>query len=228
MDKEKSETVGNKIEPHQTKPSMAEVAQDTKQAVPVPVLVLESKNAKLPKPSIRNLVTASGAIVIGIDLDGVCADFDRRIFDTTGIDVSKRTAADLPDACAAKAKAAWSKPGFFAQMPLVPDAKQAIAALLANPKYHVVFVTAPLSASEKLAWVKKQFGQRASQRVIITGDKTTVNCTVLIDDRDPAEKGFFVPLWRHIVFDHPSNANLPGPRMRGWKDVDRVLLEALA
>jgi 5'(3')-deoxyribonucleotidase len=167
--------------------------------------------------------------IILIDMDGVLADMDAKILQLTQVDVSKRLTPDIPEPPATAVKKEWVKPGFFLSLPLVPDAKVAVRALLEDKRYDVRFCTAPLSscetcASEKIAWIRKHFGQSASRRVIITDDKTLIRGWILIDDRNPG-KGDHVPEWKHVVFDHASNQNLAGPRLRGWTDLARLWKE---
>jgi 5'-nucleotidase len=171
--------------------------------------------------------------IVLIDMDGVLADMDEQIRLLTGHNVAQRETELLPASAEKAARAAWTKPGFFRSMPFVPGAKTAVQALLKDERFDVRFCTTPLSssetcASEKILWIEKYFGKRASHRVVLTNDKTLVRGWILIDDRFPAEKGSLVPEWRHVIFDHPSNRARPGPRLRGWADLDRLLRDLLS
>lgn len=77
--------------------------------------------------------------------------------------------------------------------------------------------TSPLSqfencVAEKYLWVEKHLGREATNRLILTKDKTLVHGNLLIDDK-PLIQGAVKPRWKHVLFDAPYNrgvADRPG------------------
>lgn len=109
---------------------------------------------------------------IFIDLDGVCADFNRAIAET-GMqpDEFKRV------------------PGAYLNLQLVPGAIDAVNGLVASGNYEVFFATKPPTGvpdayADKVRWVMKHFYD-LRKRIIITPDKGLLGGEndILIDDR---------------------------------------------
>jgi 5'-nucleotidase len=112
-------------------------------------------------------------------------------------------------------------PGYFASLPPVPGAIDALRAISASG-IEVKICTSPLlgsptCASEKLAWVKRLLGSAWQERLIITRDKTIVRGDILIDDK-PELKGCATPTWEHVIFSRPWNQQVKSKRrLESWE-----------
>lgn len=80
-----------------------------------------------------------------------------------------------------------------------------------------MFVTHLTCASEKLASIRKHFGDHWVRRTILANDKTFVHGDILIDDH-PKIKGLHTPSWQQLVSDRPYNRHLDLPRMHEWQN----------
>ncbi len=176
-------------------------------------------------------------MLILLDLDGVLADFDQGFLaawasrhpDRPRVPWAARTCFHLVDDCPAPwrddARAITHSPGFIASLPPVEGALDAYGEL-ARLGQDVRICTSPLRAFEhnvleKFEWVARHLGRQATERIIMTRDKTLVAADLLIDDR-PHIAGARTPLWRHIVFAAPYNAHVSDrPRMtwQNWRSV---------
>lgn len=75
--------------------------------------------------------------------------------------------------------------------------------------------------AEKFLWVERHLGRAATERMVLTRDKTLVRGDLLIDDR-PSINGAVPPSWRHIVYDAPYNrhvADRPRLTWANWRNV---------
>jgi 5'-nucleotidase len=75
--------------------------------------------------------------------------------------------------------------------------------------------------AEKYLWVERHLGREATNRLILTKDKTLVHGDLLIDDK-PAIEGAMKPRWKHILFDAPYNrevADRPRITWKNWRSV---------
>ncbi len=101
-------------------------------------------------------------------MDGVLADFDNAI--ANHID-------DPPE---------MFVPGFFRNLPVLPGAKEGVAALLANENLDVyigskITSKVPGCASEKVEWIKEHF-PGLLKRMMLVCDKGLLRGDILIDD----------------------------------------------
>lgn len=166
------------------------------------------------------------------DMDGVIADFDAHLMSLLAQRHPELVPATAPDerrefelsSCYPENQDAvhevMHSPGFFATMPMVPGAREGLAALEAAG-HTVMLCTAPLSgslycAAEKLTWVQEQLGADWRRRTLVVKDKTLVRGDILIDDK-PEVTGALEPTWTHVRYRRSYNAHLPGPSMR-WED----------
>jgi 5'-nucleotidase len=155
-----------------------------------------------------------------VDMDGVVADFEfghRRMCEQMGL-APELAGVDRDNwdilgtvsdpAIRSQILAGWHAPGFFADLPPIPGAVNAVH-LLAS-QHLIFFCTAPLKnhatcASEKIAWVSRYFGEEFASRVIISSDKTLVMGDVLVDDRPTIHGVNSSPSWTHHLFAQPYN-----------------------
>lgn len=176
-------------------------------------------------------------MLILLDQDGVLADFEhafldawrRQYPDITPIAYEDRKSfyilQDYPPELRDKAEALYTSPGFIRNVPAVAGAIEAFHELLALGM-DVRICTSPLSqfencVAEKYLWVEKHLGREATNRLILTKDKTLVRGDILIDDK-PNITGAMRPQWKHIVYDAPYNRerkDVPRMTWQNWRNV---------
>ncbi|GAA4187088.1 5'-3'-deoxyribonucleotidase [Gryllotalpicola kribbensis] len=123
-----------------------------------------------------------------------------------------------------------SEADFFSTMPVYPGARDALIEML-RAGVDVEICTSPmtsnvLSASAKIAWVRRFLGRRFVERTTIMGRKDLMAGDLLIDDRDYG-KLRVEPLWDQVYFTQPYNVALPGPHLDRWADWEQVVLPLL-
>jgi 5'(3')-deoxyribonucleotidase len=109
------------------------------------------------------------------DMDGVLADFDRRMRELRGGYWDRMV--DPPE---------MFEPGFFRGLPIVPGAKEGIARLLAaKDRIKLYVATKPVRNAhcpgEKILWIEEHFPE-LHQHIILTCDKGILHGDYLIDD----------------------------------------------
>ncbi|MES2797278.1 MAG: 5'(3')-deoxyribonucleotidase [Bacteroidota bacterium] len=117
----------------------------------------------------------------------------------------------------------WEK-GFFADIPLMPDAQEVVEKL--HQKYEIFIVSAatefPLSMAEKLTWLEKYFPYIGWAHTVFCGHKYMIKADYLIDDH---EKNLAKFTGTPLLFNAPHNLGIEGYlRMNSWKDVANYLL----
>ena len=176
-------------------------------------------------------------MIILIDQDGVLADFERgfiqawrqRYPELTLVPYENRKSfyirEDYPPQWRDQAQALYTAPGFIRNLPPVPGAIEAFKELLALG-LDLRICTSPLTqfencVAEKYLWVEKHLGRDATNRLILTKDKTLVRGDLLIDDK-PQITGAAKPVWKQILFDAPYNRHeMQSPRLdwSNWRSV---------
>lgn len=184
-------------------------------------------------------VGVNGYRVLNLDLDGVCSDYTgalRSYLVGCGMmqpDVhptEERYALHenpgwpftTPDGYVAAHKAA-ERNHLYATMQPVPGAPEALRTLAANHVY-IRIVTHRLFTSGQHRMVVADTAQWLDDwripymSLCFTGLKDSMQATVHIDDA-PANIIALREAGQHaVVFDHPYNRELDGPRMRGWSE----------
>lgn len=181
-------------------------------------------------------------MLILLDQDGVLADFEhafidawrRRHPDIAPVAFEDRRSfhilEDYPPALRPLAEAIYTEPGFIRNLPPVPGALEAVGELLALGM-EVRFCSSPLRqydncVLEKYQWIAHHFGRAATERLILTRDKTLVQGDLLIDDR-PRIDGAARPRWQHVIYDAPYNRQETGRLRLSWQNWRNVLAGAL-
>jgi 5'-nucleotidase len=128
-------------------------------------------------------------LVFIVDLDGTVADLDTALVDALPEHKDKilnRKEAGFTGHLETLVRQVMTAPGFFATLPLFPDAKRNIAYL--QKRGVVVFSSfnlrdAPHGLSEKLKWIECHFGSELARSAVFSKDKTMIAGDYLIDDR---------------------------------------------
>ncbi|WP_041863188.1 5'-3'-deoxyribonucleotidase [Bordetella petrii] len=177
-------------------------------------------------------------MLILLDQDGVLADFEHAFLaawrarhpDIAPVPYENRRSFrildDYPPELRARAEAIYTAPGFIRDLPPVPGAVEAYRELLALGM-DVRICTSPLlqfenCVAEKYLWVERHLGRAATERLVLTRDKTLVRGDLLIDDK-PRIQGAVRPSWRHIVYDAPYNRHETGQPRLTWANWRNVL-----
>lgn len=181
-------------------------------------------------------------MLILLDQDGVLADFEHAFIaawrerhpDIAPIEFEARKSfhilEDYPEDLRAKAEAIYTAPGFIRNLPPVPGAIDAVRELMALGM-DVRICSSPLrqydnNVLEKYQWIEQHLGRAATERLILTRDKTLVQGDLLIDDR-PRIEGAVRPRWQHVIYDAPYNRHETGRLRLTWASWRNVLAGAL-
>jgi 5'-nucleotidase len=187
-------------------------------------------------------------LVLGVDLDGVCADYEAA-FRASVARQQGRDPADLPAQTVLDQYSEWGlDPSSFAEthrravtedrmfraMAPMPGVSQALWEL-SDAGVWIRIITHRLcvnwahetTAADTAAWLDEQ---RIPYRdLCFIGAKPDVGADIYVED-SPANVAALREAGRHtIVFDQPYNRHLPGPRATDWQQVVaevRSVLEA--
>lgn len=172
--------------------------------------------------------------IVLVDMDNVLADFDSELI--------KRLLKRYPNAELSKKRQhfylehdypeyancvpdIYREPGFFRSLPLARHAIVGWQRLL-DLGYQPQICTAAEEDSfdiitEKADWLLEhfvpKFGRYVLDTMIASRDKYLHSGIALIDD-NPNIHNTELASWQHIIFDHPYNEGLAGPRLHGWND----------
>lgn len=134
---------------------------------------------------------------------------------------------DYPEELREKTNEILREDGFFANLPIVPGAREAILTLRAT-RYTIFLCTSDIFANktglrDKRTWVQKYLGEDFAKAMIFTRDKTLIRGDYLIDDR-PAVQGALEPAWEHVIFDQPFNRDVVNKKRinidwSNWKEL---------
>ena len=165
-----------------------------------------------------------------LDLDGVLADLigglrahcQRRLGDASEFpdEVSEWGITTADQATNTAIWTGFRIRGLFLNLEPIPGSIEAVREL---QQHHPVrfcstpFPANPWCAEEKAAWLRRHFGIRAHESLILTADKTLIVGSVLVDDH-PELSGISTPSWERVVFDHPYNQGVQGHRIRRWDE----------
>jgi 5'-nucleotidase len=173
-----------------------------------------------------------------VDMDGVLADFNKRVEEILKEDYPDVPVPqtrdhfyiddDMDPIYKPVIKEIISRAGFFTELPLEPGAVDGWANIV-ELGYRPQICTSPLRKNptcnpDKLAWLEEyfvpQFGHWVVDTAIIDKDKSRHAGIALIDDR-PYIKGTEIASWKHVIFDQQYNKTSEAPyRLQGWKDTN--------
>lgn len=144
----------------------------------------------------------AGRKLMFIDMDGVIADFD-----TAAEKWGKNIGISGEEF---KKRKMYRQENFYAELELMPGAKQAIEEL--DSICEIAFVSAPswdnpYSFTEKRLWIEKHFGQWGRKRMDLSFRKGLYMGHYLIDDRTKYGAGDFIG--EHIMFGSGSFKTWP-------------------
>jgi len=179
-----------------------------------------------------SLPSHTAIMLILLDQDGVLADFEHAFLDAwrakypdvAPVEYEDRKSFhildDYPPELRAKAEVIYTAPGFIRNLPPVPGAIEAFRELMALGA-DVRICSSPLrqyenNVAEKFQWVERYLGREATERIVLTRDKTLVQGNLLIDDRPRIEGAVARPTWRHIVYDAPYNRRVDDKPRITW------------
>jgi len=116
------------------------------------------------------------------------------------------------------------EPGFFSDIPLIPNAQETVFAL--SKKYEIFVATAamefPNSFREKYDWLKKHFDFIPWSNIIFCGDKSVLHGDYLVDDLPRNLKTF---KGKGLLFNAPHNLeDTEFDRVMGWDEIASRLL----
>ncbi len=183
--------------------------------------------------------------ILGVDLDGVCADYETglRGFVTSGWGVEE---AVLPP------QTRWSfvesnwfndeqsyrdwhdravNDGLLARLPMIDGAAESLRSL-SDAGVRIRIITHRLLRSgfhrqvvaDTVGWLDAH--DIPYWDLCFVADKTAVGCDLLVDDA-PHNVAALVAAGRPvIIFDQPYNRDIPGPRATSWSQVERLARKA--
>ncbi len=121
----------------------------------------------------------------------------------------------------------WAKEGLFAGLKPIDGAFEALDYLLSKGKEFRVCTAPNLESKtcegEKKEWLRKYGGDEYVKRLIITPDKTLIIGDYLIDDKSKVTGLIEKPVWEHILYSQPWNAQETGKRRITWDNYKDIL-----
>lgn len=169
---------------------------------------------------------------VAIDMDEVIADthaakralYRALGFDCAEADLTGRTLSDLaPAEITAAVEAEMHKGVFFADLPVIEGAAEALAAL--GRRHEIFIATAameyPASCAHKIAWMARHFPAIDPMRLVLCGDKSVVRADVLIDD-SPRHFERFAGIGVCFSAAHNAGADVPW-RLDRWSGAEALL-----
>jgi 5'-nucleotidase len=191
-------------------------------------------------------VTSTDQLVLGVDLDGVCADYESAFRDAVVRQLGLEPGA-LPPQTVMDAYSQWgltfeqfeqahrravTEDRIFRHMQPLPGVSEALWEL-SDAGVWIRIITHRLlfnwaheySAADTAYWLD---ANRIPYRdLCFIGDKPNVGADLYVDDSPTNIVSLRRAGRRAIVFDQPYNQDLPGPRAVTWADVVRLVRDEL-
>jgi 5'-nucleotidase len=192
-------------------------------------------------------VALTADLVLGVDLDGVCADYEgalrasvARRLGRDPAELQPQTIMDGysewgldPDQFERAHRDAVVEDRIFRDMAPLPGVSDALWQL-SDAGVWIRIITHRLvfngihevSAADTATWLDRN---RIPYRdLCFIGDKPTVGADLYVDDSPDKVLALRAAGRTAIVFDQPYNRTLPGPRVRGWPELAALVLTELA
>ena len=183
-------------------------------------------------------MASTDGIVLGVDLDGVCADYEGAFRTSVSRQLAREPDA-LPPQTVMDAYSQWGltfeqfeeahrravlDDRMFRHMEPLPGVSEALWELsdlgvwIRIITHRLIFNWAhETSAADTAAWLDEH---RIPYRdLCFIGDKPDVGADLYVDDSPGNVVSLRAAGRTAIVFDQPSNRGLPGPRAHNWADV---------
>ena len=177
----------------------------------------------------RQLILEVAPPVILLDLDGTLVDWDKGFKERWGqkSDITRNVSYHMEDCVSPDNRQDAINiilaPHFFANLPLMKGAKQALLEM-EQYGFKLKICTAPLYQSDyccqdKVIWVKENLGESWLTRLVMCSDKKLIKADYLIDDKlfEDSKEGEQA-CWKQIIYDQPYNRKSNLPRLYRWKD----------
>lgn len=166
-----------------------------------------------------------------VDMDGVLADVYTTFFELhereTGQKLTINDIAGLLEEEAFKNQRRWvSSPGFFRDLPVMPDSREVLMKL--NDHYKIIVVSLatefPYCLTDKQLWMHKNFPFISWKQLVFCGDKSIVKADIMIDDHFKNLDHFD---GRKILFSQPHNmlkTDSRHTRVSTWAEIENLLI----
>lgn len=179
-------------------------------------------------------------MIVGLDLDGVVADFTAGWVDTYNhwfeetvsyLEVTDWSSlVELTHFDTETAFFEWllEVQGFWSELPVIPGALGGISLLqAAGVQFRVITNRPTWSRSQTERWLQSTWPATGPAPVPhFVADKTTIDCQVYIDDSPIVLNHLKKANRRAITFDQPWNRHVHHhPRAKGWADLTMKLLD---
>lgn len=108
-------------------------------------------------------------------------------------------------------------PGFLQCVPLIAGAKHGVHHLTSIGHEVIAVTDTPgESVKDRLIWLSEHFPSIPPKNYIITPRKDLVQVDLLVGD---APHNITAARCPAVIFDHPYNQKVPGPRVRNWDEL---------
>jgi len=178
--------------------------------------------------------------IVLIDMDGVICDYTQRMLDLAverfnlpqykaGEVLDFYTEKIFPEEVQTQVEELSLERDFFLSLKPLPESIEAVKEILDDPRFDVWICSSPKKKgewchSEKFLWLRKYFGQKFAEKLVLTRDKTLVYGDYLIDDKVSILGVNKNPSWEQIVFNQPYNQAFQGKKRMDWKNWKNVLV----
>jgi 5'(3')-deoxyribonucleotidase len=166
-----------------------------------------------------------------VDMDGVLADVYARFLELYEEETGKRRSMDeiigLKEGEAFSEVFRWVEtPGFFRNIPVIPDSQRVLKLL--NENYEIIVVSMatefPASLTDKQLWINDHFPFISWKQVVFCGNKSLIPADLMIDDHFKNLDNFD---GETIMFIQPHNINNTDHHHKTvstWAEIEKLLL----
>jgi 5'-nucleotidase len=170
------------------------------------------------------------------DLDGICCDLIKKWLAHYNRDYHDNlTPADITTwdwehlvkpACGKRIYHYLNRPGFFADLELIPGCKEGLEQLSERCELVVVTASPKEAASDKMRWVHRNLPMVPKKNIVVTYRKDLVRGTFMFDD---APKNLRNHDAIRIMLDYPYNRDFHEcHRVHSWAEAVALVEEILA